>query len=107
MPAAIGADICRMCPAIDFSVRSFMETSSRPNDLAANDFVAEDYVFFKPAASRARASMPAQSPAASIDCGATQDPPTQTTLGSARYSGAVARVIPPVGQKSTSGKGAP
>src|ERR1700730_10708037 len=62
---------------------------------------------FRPAASRASVSMPRQSPAASIAPGATHEPPTQTTFDSARYSGAVARVMPPVRQKNTSGNAAP
>jgi MFS transporter, ACS family, hexuronate transporter len=53
---------------------------------------------FSVAASRASASMPCQSLASIIGWGAIQDPPTDTTLGSAKYSGALARVIPPVGQ---------
>src|SRR5262249_60121123 len=58
-------------------------------------------------ASRASASIAAQSPASTRGPGATQEPPTHATFGSARYSGAAWRLMPPVGQKTTSGNGAP
>ena len=50
------------------------------------------------AASRASVATRSQSPAASASAGVSQEPPTQPTFGSARYDGAVAAVIPPVGQ---------
>ena len=49
--------------------------------------------------------MVSQSPRSTAAVGVSQDPPTQATLGNARNSGAVSRVMPPVGQKTASGKG--
>jgi hypothetical protein len=59
----------------------------------------------KAAACRASAVMPAQSPHATASFGVSQEPPTQATFGSARNSGAISAVMPPVGQNSTSGNG--
>src|ERR1700674_2659 len=59
----------------------------------------------KPAASRARAVILLQSPAATASFGVSHEPPTQPTFGSARKSAADAAVTPPVGQNITSGNG--
>ena len=59
------------------------------------------------AASRASASMADQSPVVTRSAGATHEPPTQATADSGKSSGAVSRVMPPVGQKTMSGNGAP
>src|SRR6185437_11666728 len=50
------------------------------------------------AASRASCSTRPQSRALIASGGATQDPPTQATVGSARNCGAFSSVTPPVGQ---------
>src|SRR5438552_15606856 len=60
----------------------------------------------KPAASRARAAILIQSPAATASFGVSHEPPTQPTFGSARKSAADAAVTPPVGQNITSGRAA-
>src|SRR3546814_11220189 len=60
-----------------------------------------------PAASSASRSIPAQSPAASLSAGVSHEPPTHSTLGSARKSAALARLMPPVGQKRICGSGLP
>src|SRR5947207_1328583 len=57
------------------------------------------------AASAARFSIAAKSPAANADFGVSQEPPMQPTFGSARYDGAEATVIPPVGQNASEGSG--
>src|SRR5439155_24234507 len=56
-------------------------------------------------ASLASRVMASQSLAATALAGVSHEPPTHTTLGRARNSGAVAAVIPPVGQNCTSGNG--
>ena len=53
----------------------------------------------------ARASIFAKSPAAKAALGVTQEPPTQSTLAKARYCGARAASMPPVGQKRAPGNG--
>src|SRR5215813_6571222 len=59
----------------------------------------------KAAAALARASIEAQLPAAISDAGATQEPPTATTLGCASHCGALSWPMPPVGQNRTCGNG--
>ena len=51
--------------------------------------------------------MRAQSFAATASAGVSQEPPHTFTLGSARNCGAVASVMPPVGQNTTSVNGPP
>ena len=57
---------------------------------------------FNAVASLARRVMVSQSLFFTASFGVSHEPPTHKTLGSAKYSGAVARLIPPVGQKRTS-----
>src|SRR4029079_12272335 len=59
----------------------------------------------KAAPIRARAVMPAKSPAAMASAGATQEPPTASTFPSARQEAALSPFTPPVGQSGISGKG--
>lgn len=56
-------------------------------------------------ACRASRVIRAQSPCRMASAGVSHDPPTTATFESARYWGAVSKVIPPVGQKSMSAKG--
>jgi len=49
--------------------------------------------------------MRAQSFSATASAGVSQEPPQTFTFGSARKSGAVASVMPPVGQNTTSVNG--
>ena len=58
-----------------------------------------------PAAPGTRGVIAAQSEARIDAAGVIQEPPTQTTFGSARNSDAFARLIPPVGQNFACGKG--
>src|SRR5687768_9865180 len=51
--------------------------------------------------------IPVQSRALMRVGGASQEPPTQATLGKERYSGAVANTMPPVGQKLICGNSSP
>jgi len=48
-------------------------------------------------AMRASVVIASQSPRSTSESGVSQEPPTQATFGSARKSGAVAAVMPPVG----------
>src|SRR5262249_44960726 len=56
-------------------------------------------------ASRARLVMASHWPAAMSASGATQEPPTATTLVSLRYSAQLPASTPPVGQNARSGNG--
>src|SRR5688572_24328512 len=58
------------------------------------------------AAARASSVTLAQSPDARASAGVSHEPPTQPTFDRARYDGAVAAVIPPVGQNRAAGTGA-
>src|SRR5258707_12024206 len=61
---------------------------------------------FSATAARARSSTLAQLPSRSRLAGLSHEPPTQTTLGLARKSGALSGVMPPVGQNLIPGSGA-
>ena len=56
-------------------------------------------------ASRASDSITSHLPSRIISSGATQEPPTQTTFGTARYSSALSAETPPVGQKRAAASG--
>src|SRR6185295_10410869 len=60
-----------------------------------SDFMAELHM----------AVMPAQLPLRISEAGQSQEPPTQSTLGSASQVAALASPMPPVGQNRTCGKG--
>ena len=88
--------VCRLCPQ-SATCRLKRERFFRRHFHDANQALG-----FNAAASLARRVMVSQSLFFTASFGVSHEPPTHKTLGSAKYSGAVARLMPPVGQKRTS-----
>jgi len=88
--------VCRLCP------QSAKCRLKRERFFRRHFYDANQALGFNAAASLARRVMVSQSLFFTASFGVSQEPPTHRTLGSAKYSGAVARLMPPVGQKRTS-----
>ena len=93
--------VCRLYPQ-SAKCRLKQERDAIYKGFRRHFYDANQALGFNAAASLARRVMVSQSLFFTASFGVSHEPPTHKTLGSAKYSGAVARLMPPVGQKRTS-----